>query len=206
MRQEVDIGEQHQMPAQYERQELPRRRNTGLVQNGMLEKEVNNTVKERLNDTLMAADAEQKKYAKRAFLAAWAINIATFAQIASNAIITGLSASTSNRHAQLGVSAMGAINTVISSFLVRVRGTNEPARSKTHAENLEKYIRELNAFILDEGKSRDRKWDNKIWEFRREFDRLQTAVHQSENGHPMSATPEKPVPTATPAPAKASLP
>lgn len=72
----------------------------------------------------------------------------------------------------------GALNTVISSFLVRVRGTREPERSITHSQNLEKFIREVQAFILDEGYSRDRKWDEKVKHFRVEFDKLQTAVHQ----------------------------
>jgi len=205
VQQEVDLAEQHRMPVQYETQRLPRHRNTVPVRNGMSEKEVvevSSTVHQRLKATLKAAQDEQKKYAKRAYQAEWLVKIATFAQIGSNAIITGLSASTSNRHAQIGVSAMGAINTVISSFLVRVRGTREPERSKTHAENLEKFIRELESFMLDEGQSRDRKWDDKVWKFRTEFDRLQTAVHQSENGQPMSATPENPAPTAAQTPAK----
>ncbi|KAF8525831.1 hypothetical protein BU17DRAFT_62393 [Hysterangium stoloniferum] len=203
--QEVDIAEHHQIPAQYDSINSPRRRNTvgkGVsvendaqaldwivpVHNGMAEREIFNTVKERLDTTLKVAQEEQLKYAKRAYQADLAINVATFVQIASNAIITGLSASTSNRHvnsdtnysknAQIGVSAMGAINTVISSFLVRVRGTREPERSKTHAENLEKFIRQLNSFILDEGNSRDRKWDDEVTRYRSEFDRLQTAVHQ----------------------------
>lgn len=61
---------------------------------------------------------------------------------------------------------------------MRARGTREPERSVTHAQNLEKFIRELEAFILDEGLSRDHKWDDEVKRFRVEFDKMQTAVHQ----------------------------
>lgn len=155
------------------------------VQNGM-PPEKRRTVGERLESTLVVAKEEQAKYGQRAKLAGMAVNGAMFAQIIINALITGLSASTSNRNAQIGVSALGAIGTIVASFLVRVRGTREPERSVTHSQNLEKFIRELAAFILDEGLSRDRKWDSDVQRFRLEFDKLQTAVHQSENGQPMS--------------------
>ena len=59
-----------------------------------------------------------------------------------------------------------------------MRGTREPERSITHSQNLEKFIRELEAFRLDEGHSRDQKWDENVKRFRVEFDKLQTAVHQ----------------------------
>lgn len=78
--------------------------------------------------------------------------------------------------------SQGAIGTIIASFLVRVRGTREPERSVTHSQNLEKFIRELEAFILDEGLSVDPKWDYNVKEFRLEFDKLQTAVHQCVPG------------------------
>ena len=64
---------------------------------------------------------------------------------------------------------------------MRIRGTREPERSVIHSQNLEKFIRELEAFILDEGLSRDRKWDPEVKHFRQEFDKLQTAAHQYVN-------------------------
>ncbi|KIJ52602.1 hypothetical protein M422DRAFT_243386 [Sphaerobolus stellatus SS14] len=144
------------------------------------------SVEERLQATLDTAKMELVKYQKKAHMAGLAINVAQFAQIVSNALITGLSASTSNRHAQIGVSALGALGTIISAFLVRVRGTREPDRSTAHAQSLEKFIRELEAFILDEGGSYDRKWDAEIKRFRTQFDRMQSGIHQSENGQPVT--------------------
>ncbi|KAF8591106.1 hypothetical protein K439DRAFT_1381064 [Ramaria rubella] len=171
------------------------------VQNGMPSlPEKRGTVRERLASTLKVAEEQQLKYEKRARWAGMAINGAMFAQIISNALITGLSASTSNRKAQIGVSALGAIGTIISSFLVRARGTREPERSVSHSQQLEKFIRELQAFIEDEGHSRDRKWDREIKRFRTKFDELQSAVHQSENGQPVTQNSTS-APSATQPPA-----
>lgn len=151
------------------------------------------TVAERLEETEKAAEIELKKYQTQAERAAILINVAMGAQIVSNALITGLSAATSNRHAQIGVSALGALGTIISSFLVRVRGTREPERSKSHAQNLEKYLRDLKAFMADEGGSRDRKFDPDVRRFRNEFERLQSAIHQAENGQPVGESNSAPI-------------
>ncbi|GJJ08285.1 hypothetical protein Clacol_002495 [Clathrus columnatus] len=137
------------------------------------------TVGRRLQHTLKTAKEEQSKYEKQASLAAWATNIAMFSQIVSNAIITGLSASGGGRH--------GALGTIVSAFLARIRGTREPERSKTHSQNLEKYIRELRAFIEDHGMSQGREHDDRIGYFRDGFNKLQTAIHQAENGQPLSS-------------------
>lgn len=66
----------------------------------------------------------------------------------------------------------------MSAFLARVRGTREPERSKSHSENLEKYIRDLKAFVEDHGMSTGQEHNERIDRFRDEFSRLQTSIHQ----------------------------
>jgi len=158
------------------------------------------SVGERLRKTHEAAVAEKQKYETKARHAGLAINVVTFTQIISNALITGLSAATTNRHAQIGVSALGAMNTIISSFLVRVRASQEPERSTAHAESLGRYCRELEAFMDDEGGSYDRKWDADIKRFRGEFDRLQRAAQQSQSGQLVESESKPAVSETTPGP------
>lgn len=46
---------------------------------------------------------------------------------------------------------LGGMSTVVASYLARTRGTNEPELSITRVKDLEKFIRECDAFIMDYG-------------------------------------------------------
>ncbi|KDQ12359.1 hypothetical protein BOTBODRAFT_67551 [Botryobasidium botryosum FD-172 SS1] len=138
------------------------------------------TLEERLTPTLEIARELQKKAQKKAFLTGWALNIAIGLQVVIGALITGLAAVTTGRNTSIMTSILGAFSTIIASFLARARGTNEPERSKAHSNNLQKYIRDLEAFILDFGRESGEEYDQKIAEFRDTFEELENTTQKSE--------------------------
>jgi hypothetical protein len=64
------------------------------------------------------------------------------------------------------------MTTMIAGYLARTRGSNEPELSTSRVKDLDKYIRETTAFVLDFGESDDPKHDDRIHEFRNEFEEL----------------------------------
>jgi hypothetical protein len=70
----------------------------------------------------------------------------------------------------------GAISTVIASFLAKARGGNEPQQSQSHAKALELFLRDVRMFDLDHGDDRTHDYDDKIDEFRKQLDDLQSGA------------------------------
>ena len=54
---------------------------------------------------------------------------------------------------QLGkvVAALGAISTMLASYLAKVRGSGEPEFSTIRTRELNTFLREVDAFIMDHG-------------------------------------------------------
>ncbi|KDQ12357.1 hypothetical protein BOTBODRAFT_67549 [Botryobasidium botryosum FD-172 SS1] len=139
-----------------------------------------NTVQNRLNPTLENAVRLHKKAKRKAVIFAWALNIAIGLQVVIGALITGLSAVTTGRNTSIMTSVLGAFSTIIASFLARARGTNEPERSRANSNGLEKYIRDLRAFLLDFGHESGEEYDQDVRKFREALEELQNTTQKSE--------------------------
>jgi hypothetical protein len=99
------------------------------------------------------------------------INTAIGLQVAFGAITTGVAAAASDgarhvRHSssfltcgfqpvcsQVGqvIAALGAISTLLASYLASVRGSGEPEFSTIRERELNTFLREIEAFIMDHG-------------------------------------------------------
>ncbi|KAG6840229.1 hypothetical protein C0991_008058 [Blastosporella zonata] len=120
------------------------------------------TVGERLHPTLATAILEKDKYAFKAKMTGYALNLAIGVQVLLGALTTGLSAVTTGR----------GLATLTASYLARARGSNEPELSITRVKDLEQFIRECEAFKMDHGHTLGGSFDNELEEFRRRFEEL----------------------------------
>jgi SMODS and SLOG-associating 2TM effector domain len=69
-------------------------------------------------------------------------------------------------------SYIGALATLVASYLARARGSNEPELSITRTKDLEQFIRECRSFILDYGHVSGHEYDSELIGFRRRFEEL----------------------------------
>ncbi|KZT32755.1 hypothetical protein SISSUDRAFT_1066688 [Sistotremastrum suecicum HHB10207 ss-3] len=109
------------------------------------------TVFEMLEPTLDAAIEEEANYTLFANTAGYALNTAIVLQVIINALVTALSAIVSPRHSQVMTTILGGLGTLISSYLAKARGSGEPDLSRNRARELQKFIRSLEAFLVDYG-------------------------------------------------------
>ncbi|RXW19594.1 hypothetical protein EST38_g6263 [Candolleomyces aberdarensis] len=131
------------------------------------------TVAARLQPTIEIAQQNRDKYAKKAKYTGWILNLAIGLQVLLGSLTTGLSAiSTTGRGFAIQTTILGGLTTMIAGYLARTRGSNEPELSITRVKDLDKYIRETTAFILDHGDSDDPMHDDRIRSFRMEFEEL----------------------------------
>ncbi|KIJ67195.1 hypothetical protein HYDPIDRAFT_107920 [Hydnomerulius pinastri MD-312] len=100
------------------------------------------TVGERLQPTIENAIVERDKYAKKAMMTGYALNIAIGLQVLLGALTTGLSAAISGRQES-------GLATLVASYLARARGSNEPELSITRVKDLEQFLRDCRAFQMD---------------------------------------------------------
>jgi len=49
------------------------------------------------------------------------------------------------------VASLGAVSTILASYLAKVRGSGEPEFSTIHARELNTFLREIDGFIMDHG-------------------------------------------------------
>ena len=49
------------------------------------------------------------------------------------------------------MASLGAISTILASYLAKVRGSGEPEFSTIHARELNTFLRDIEAFIMDHG-------------------------------------------------------
>ncbi|KDQ12354.1 hypothetical protein BOTBODRAFT_134921 [Botryobasidium botryosum FD-172 SS1] len=141
------------------------------------------SVRERLTPTLETARVLQKQAARKSFIMGWALNIAIGLQVVLGSLITALAAVTTGRSTSVMTAVLGALSTIIASFLARARGTNEPERSKAHSNSLQKYIRDLQAFLLDFGDevcTPGDEIDVKVRELRDALEELENTTQRSE--------------------------
>ena len=65
---------------------------------------------------------------------------------------------------------LGGAGTAIASYIARARGTNEPQMSLQRATDLQKFIRDITAFIEDHGEIEGFEYDLQIVAFRERFE------------------------------------
>ncbi|KAL5532030.1 hypothetical protein ACEPAF_5594 [Sanghuangporus sanghuang] len=109
------------------------------------------TVQERLQPTISHAMEEEVKYARKARISGYALNIAIGLQVFLSALITALSAVTTGRRTQIMTSVLGGAGTIVASYLARARGSNEPELSIARTKDLQRFIRTCDAFVQDHG-------------------------------------------------------
>lgn len=67
---------------------------------------------------------------------------------------------------------VGALSTVVASYLARARGSNEPELSITRVKDLEQFIRECKNFENDHGEDMTTAYDAEIERLRVRFESL----------------------------------
>lgn len=72
----------------------------------------------------------------------------------------------------IGTTILGALSTIVASFLARARGSGEPELSVTRVKDLEQYIREVDAFLVDHGDATSNDHDDQLHKFRMRFEEL----------------------------------
>jgi len=61
---------------------------------------------------------------------------------------------------------------LLTSYLAKARGSNEPATSIARVQDLDKFIREAEAFIIDHGNESGAAYDKRLEGFRNNFEEL----------------------------------
>ncbi|XP_006459676.1 hypothetical protein AGABI2DRAFT_135041 [Agaricus bisporus var. bisporus H97] len=125
------------------------------------------TVGKRLQPTLDVAKAKRDTYAAKAKSTGWTLNAAIGLQVLFGSITTGLSAvGTTGRSTAVQTTIFGAMSTLVASYLAKARGSKEPELSIVRTRDLEHFIREIEAFMLDHGHVDTDVWDKDINRFR----------------------------------------
>ncbi|KAF8063224.1 hypothetical protein FPV67DRAFT_1505642 [Lyophyllum atratum] len=131
------------------------------------------TFGERLAPTLATANVERNKYAMKAKMTGYTLNAAIGAQVLLGSLTTGLSATAiTGRQAAVATTVLGGLLTLVASYLARARGSNEPELSITRVKDLEHFIRECEAFQLDNGHVATGEHDKQLFRFRSQFEEL----------------------------------
>ncbi|KAK0502331.1 hypothetical protein EDD18DRAFT_1065282, partial [Armillaria luteobubalina] len=136
-------------------------------------------VEERMLPTIIAAEAERKKYTERAMTKGYTMNIAIGIQLLVGALTTAISALVTGRKSHLRIPQnlissyfLGGISTLTAAFLTRARGSNEPERSLLVAKDLEQFIRECKAFLVDFGSSTEDVHKREVQRLRSRFEAI----------------------------------
>lgn len=97
------------------------------------------------------------------------------------ALTTGVAAATTGRQTSIATSVLGGIATLTASYLAKARGSGEPEFSTARVKDLENYVREVEAWVLDHGHlvSANEKdpavLDSAVARFRRRFEEIMGA-------------------------------
>lgn len=135
----------------------------------------NRTVGDRIQPTVDAAEHERAKYAAKAAWTGYALNIAIGLQVLLGSLTTGLSAVAVGKQASVMTAILGALATIVASYLARMRGSNEPELSITRVKDLDQFLRDCRAFQLDHGQTHgtsENGLDKRVEELRSRFEEL----------------------------------
>ncbi|KAJ7475151.1 hypothetical protein B0H11DRAFT_1664923, partial [Mycena galericulata] len=132
------------------------------------------TLYERLLPTLETARAERARCEFKAKMTGYALNVAIGLQVVLGSLTTGLSAATSGRQTSLTIAVLdlGGFSTIVASYLARARGSNEPELSIARCKDLDQYIRECDAFMMDLGHLTGNEHDQRLNILRDNFEEL----------------------------------
>ncbi|KAG2136308.1 hypothetical protein BD769DRAFT_1440087 [Suillus cothurnatus] len=134
------------------------------------------TAGERLQPTIDAAEHEKAKCAAKAKWTSYALNIAIGLQVLLGSLTTGLSAIAVNgKQSAVATVILGALATLVASYLARMRGSNEPELSITRVKDLDQFLRDCKTFQLDHGYTygtAENGLDKRVEEFRSRFEEL----------------------------------
>ncbi|KAG1880526.1 hypothetical protein C8R48DRAFT_829855 [Suillus tomentosus] len=135
----------------------------------------NRTVGDRLQPTITAAENERAKYTKKAMWTGYALNIAIGLQVLLASLTTGLSAVAVGKQGSVVIVILGALATLVASYLARMRGSNEPELSITRVKDLDHFLRDCWAFQLDHGNeygTAENGLNKRVEELRSKFEEL----------------------------------
>ncbi|KAH8981715.1 hypothetical protein EDB92DRAFT_1952870 [Lactarius akahatsu] len=139
----------------------------------------------RLHPTLEEAIKVRNGASLHAKWAMYSINIAIALQVLLGALTTALGASLHGNSIRISIAVLGSLSTLVASYLARTRGTSEPESSLLREQALNHFIRNLRAFILDNGMSTDESHNQAVENFRREFERLLNASDPNTKKPPL---------------------
>ncbi|EDR06024.1 uncharacterized protein LACBIDRAFT_329249 [Laccaria bicolor S238N-H82] len=112
-------------------------------------------IRERLDPTLITAISERDKCALNAKMAGCSLSPSFLASITA-----------------IATTVLGGLSTIVASYLARARGSNEPELSIARVKDLEQFIRECEAFKMDNGHVYGDKFDSALEDFRALFEEL----------------------------------
>ncbi|KAH8981720.1 hypothetical protein EDB92DRAFT_2118045 [Lactarius akahatsu] len=130
------------------------------------------TIGARLQPTVDIAEAVSKKAARKAYQTEWFLNCAIGLQVLIGALTTALGAVLSGKNTSVAISVLGGAATFVASYLARMRSSSEPEASRLRAKNLNRFLREVQAFQLDHGREEDPTWDKQIDIFRSRLENI----------------------------------
>lgn len=102
----------------------------------------------------------------------WSLNVAIGAQVLLGALTTGIAAATTGKTTSVVTSILGGVSTLAASYLAKARGSGEPERSSGLAKELENFVRDCDAFVLDYGHRKGDEMAEHVEEYRRRFEIL----------------------------------
>ncbi|KAH9849116.1 hypothetical protein C2E23DRAFT_784784 [Lenzites betulinus] len=140
--------------------------------NGTISTSGEKTVQQRLEPTLLSAEMERDRAALKAKAHSWALNCAIGAQVVLGALTTGVAAATTGRQTSIATSVLGGMSTLAASYLAKARGSGEPELSTIKCRELESFIRDCKAFMLDKGYLTGSEYDQRIERYRRRFEEI----------------------------------
>ncbi|EGO20036.1 hypothetical protein SERLADRAFT_478659 [Serpula lacrymans var. lacrymans S7.9] len=166
----------------------PSRRPTLVLDESVRTSRSRRTLEDRLEPTLRVAEAEKEKFAQKALWTGYALNVAIGLQVLLGALTTAIASATIGKQTSIATAILGGLSTLVASYLARARGSNEPEASITRVKDLEQFIRDCQAFVMDHGTEygEDKPELNKrVEEFRRRFEELLGNFNTER--HPSSA-------------------
>ncbi|PBK98546.1 hypothetical protein ARMGADRAFT_580335 [Armillaria gallica] len=130
------------------------------------------TAAERLRPTIVLAEEARKMYAERAMMNGYAMNVAIGIQLLAGSLTTAISALVTGREITIVLPILGAISTITAAFLTKARGSNEPEQSLMVARDLEQFIRECKAFLVDFASSDEDAEKREVQRLRNRFEEI----------------------------------
>jgi len=130
------------------------------------------SVEERIRPTIEHAKVEREKFSRKAFISGNLLNAAIAVQILLSALTTGLPTVIELEKIRTMTAVLGGLSTLVSSYLAKVRGSNEPELSIRRTRDLDAFIREAEIFVLDKGHVLGQEEDEAVSGLRSKFEEL----------------------------------